>query len=224
MSLWGFLKKYALPAASIYSGYQGMKAQGDAARAQAAAVQDSVEAQRLQAQGQAFNLRRRAESIDFNRRVSKENRKLAEMTIEDMRHRAAVAVSNRSIEGLQLHDTQLAQMASSGFLAMGGSNARILQDTKTKTERDITQMINNSNLAIYEQEMDMWSARMQEELMRRQAENDRMNAVIAEETGRQVEGTGAVQIQAIQSAAKAQKTASVVELANQLHNLYTRQV
>ena len=195
-----------------------------ATQASAEAAKGQAESQKKQAYGQAFNFRQRAKATEFNIRVSEENKRIAGMAMEDIRHQGREAIANRQLKGRQVQGTQLAQMANSGFLALSGNGGRILQDTMQHTQQDVATIFNNMNKSIYEKELDIWSRSRQEDLMRLDARNDRINAVFAEATGVAAANIGAQVSQGIRSSSSAQKWAAAADLWNTFDNYYNRQV
>ena len=195
-----------------------------AVSAQAQAAQEQTKAQKKQAYGQAFNFRQRAKAIDYNIKVSELNRRVAGMEMEGIIHQARMAISNRQLKGRQIEGTQLAQMANSGFLSLSGSGGRILQDTRQQTARDVATLMNNMNKALYEKKLDIWSQMQQEDLLRLEARNDRINAVFAEATGVAAANIGQTVASGIRASGSARKWAGAADLWNTLDNYYNRKV
>ena len=200
----------------------GMSSQRKAAKASEAAALAKALADKKQAYGQAFSMRQAAKAIDLNLLVSKENQKVAEMGLEDIRHQYDVQVGNRMLRGSQIEATQIAQMASSGFLKLVGTGAQMVRDTRMQTSKDVAQMINNRNKAIYAQKLALWSARRQDELQRKEARNLRVHAVLSEASGIAALQAGNQAAAGIRSAAQAQQLAGWASAINQYDYLWNR--
>ena len=207
----------------LISSRKGVKAQAAATAASAEAEKARALSQKKQAFGQALSFRSRAEATEYNISVSEENRKIAEMGMEDIRHQMAVAISNRRLKGRKIEGQQLSQMAASGLMSFSGTGAMILQDTKYQTQKDIVETMNNANKLMYERQLDIWSAKQQEDLLRMSARNDRISAAFAEASGISATQIGAQTAAAARAAGRAQQWAGYASLANQAYDFFHRQ-
>ena len=196
------------------AAYKSIDAQGEAAKYAREAEQKRAEEQKKKAYGQAIMYRRRADTTDYNARVSWENRRIALWEAEDIRHQAQVQASRKMREARQLKGTQVAQMAASGFLVGAGSFGQILEDTDYLADEDIDTILRNGERMAFRSELEAWSIEQDIELMRRSAASDRVAAMIAKQSGLTLESIGQTTAQAAYRAAKAGQYAQVANLLN----------
>ena len=168
-----------------------------AASAQAKAVGLETEAAQKEAEAQAEQYESRAEATEYNRQVTEENRKIALWAAEDIRYQGRVAASRKAREIRQIKGSQIAHMASSGFLVAGGTGYKILRDTERLGREDMDYILAQTERAAYERELEAFSLGAEGELQRRAAEGDRLAAQRTRESKRAIAGIGAARASAV---------------------------